>query len=94
MGPKEQLYMTAEKSIHISDAKLNGKKSIYYRMYMQARRKWGGRGARAPPHFLADQLTLSQPGGAHYPHPVARATPDFQTLRRPCRMLLKKKFGF
>ena len=22
-----------------------------------------GGGARAPPHFLADQLTLSQPGG-------------------------------
>ena len=42
---------------------------------MQARRKRGGRGA--------DQLTLSQPGGAHYPHPVVRATPDFQTLRRP-----------
>ena len=49
----------------------------------QARRKQGGRGARAP-HFLSDQLTLSQPGGAHYPHPVLRAPPDFQTLRRPC----------
>ena len=36
------------------------------------------------PHFLEDQLTLSQPGGAHYPHPVLRAPPDFQTLRRPC----------
>ena len=34
MGPKEQLYMTAEKSIHISDAKLNGKRSIYYRIYI------------------------------------------------------------
>ena len=31
----------------------------------------------------ADQLTLSQPGGAHYPHPVLCAPPDFQTLRRP-----------
>ena len=40
-------------------------------------------GARSP-HFLADQLTLSQPVGAHYPHPVLRAPPDFQTLRRPC----------
>ena len=28
---------------------------------IQARRKRGGRGM--PPHFLADQLTLSQPGG-------------------------------
>jgi hypothetical protein len=44
----------------------------------------GGPGGQVPPHFLADQLTLSQPGGAHYPHPVVRATPDFQTLRRPC----------
>ena len=76
MGPKEQLYMTAEKSIHISDAKLNGKRSIYYRIYMQACRKWGGRGGHVPPpHFLADQLTLFQPGGAHYPHPVLRAPP-------------------
>jgi hypothetical protein len=37
---------------------------------------------------LADQLTLSQPGGAHYPHPVVRATQDFQTLRRACGGLL------
>ena len=43
----------------------------------------GGPGGHVPPHFLADQLTLSQPGGAHYPHLVLRATPDFQTLRRP-----------
>ena len=51
---------------------------------LQARRKWGGgRGGPVPPHFLADQLTLSQPGGAHYPHPVLRAPPDFQILRRP-----------
>ena len=47
----------------------------------------GGPGGPVPPHFLADQLTLSQPGGAHYPHPVLRATPDFQTLRRPCECI-------
>ena len=29
---------------------------------VQARRKWGA-GGPVPPHFLADQLTLSQPGG-------------------------------
>ena len=52
-------------------------------MTLQARRKWGAGGARAP-HLLADQLTLSQPGGAHYPHPVLRAPPPshFQTLRQ------------
>ena len=41
----------------------------------------GGQGGRTPPQFLADQLTLSRPGGAHYPHPVLHAPPDFQTLR-------------
>ena len=45
----------------------------YYVKSLQARRKRGGRGACAPPHFLADQLTLSQPGGAHYPHPLLLA---------------------
>ena len=45
----------------------------------------GGPGVHVPPHFLADQLTLSQPGGPHYPHLVLRdPPPDFQTLRRPC----------
>ena len=52
-------------------------------MGYQARRKRGG-GGHVPPHSLADQLTLSQPGGAHYPHTVLCAPPDFQTLRRPC----------
>ena len=37
------------------------------------------------PHFLADQLTLSQPGGAHSPHLVLRAPLDFQNLQRPCK---------
>ena len=32
-------------------------------------------------HFLADQLTLSQPGGTHYPHAVLPAPhPGFLTL--------------
>jgi hypothetical protein len=30
----------------------------------------GGRGGQPPPQILADQLTLSRPGGTHYPHPV------------------------
>ena len=60
---------------------------------IQARRKRGAGGARAP-HFLADQLTLSQPGGgAHHPHPVLCALPDFQTLRRPC-ILTKGAFTY
>ena len=48
----------------------------------------GGPGGHVPPHFLADQLTLSQPGGAHYPRPVLCAPPDFQTLRRPWYQLM------
>ena len=43
-----------------------------------------GGGLRPPPQFLADQLTLSRPRGAHYPHPVLLAPPDFQTLRHAC----------
>ena len=54
----------------------------------------GGPRGHVPPHFLADQLTLSQPGGAHYPHPVVRATPDFQTLRRPWRRFLNEMLSY
>ena len=43
----------------------------------------GGGGALAP-QFLADQLTLSQPGGHIMPTTLLRAPPDLQTLRRPC----------
>ena len=43
----------------------------------------GGACAPPPPQFLADQLTLSQPGGTHSPTTLLRADPDFQTLRRP-----------
>ena len=47
-------------------------------------------GPSQAPNFFAFQLTLSQPGGAHHPHQVVRATPDFQTLRRPC---LRQQLG-
>ena len=43
----------------------------------------------APPQFLAEQLTLSQPGGQIMPTTVLRASPpDFQILRRPWDKLL------
>ena len=57
--------------------------SFYVIIYYSGPSQVGGPGGPVPPHFLADQLTLSQPGGAHYPHLVLRAPPDFQTLRRP-----------
>ena len=39
----------------------------------------GSRGA------MADQLTLSQPGGgAYYAHQIILAPPDFQNFLRPC----------
>ena len=51
----------------------------------------GGRqGGRTPPQFLADQLTLSRPWGAHYPHPVLLAPPDFQTLRHACYVSINR----
>ena len=59
---------------------------------MQARRKWGGLGGLQPPQCLAEQLTLSQPGGQIMPTTVLQAPPDFQTLRRPC--VLSKRPAF
>ena len=44
----------------------------------------GGAGGARAPDFLAEQLTLSQPGGQIMPTTVLQALPDFQTLRRPC----------
>ena len=46
--------------------------------------KGGGAGGASAPQFLADQLTLSQPGGYIMPTTLLHATPDFQTWRRPC----------
>ena len=44
-----------------------------------------GSGGACTPPLLADQLTLSQPGGVHYPHPILHTPlPDFQTFLRPC----------
>ena len=37
-----------------------------------------------PPPCLAEQLTLSQPGGQIMPTTVLQAPSIFQTLRRPC----------
>ena len=45
----------------------------------QARRKRGAGGAVAP-QFLAEQLTLSQPGGADYAHHSTMSPPGFSGL--------------
>ena len=47
----------------------------------------GGAGGPWHPQILADQSTLSQPGGgADYAHHITTAPPpDFQTFRHPCR---------
>ena len=39
-----------------------------------------GGGHVPPPHFSADQLTLSQPGGAHYTHHITTCHPGFSDL--------------
>ena len=44
----------------------------------------GGLGGCSPSQFLAEQLTLSQTGGADYAHHSTTSPPDIQTLRRPC----------
>ena len=51
---------------------------------MQGRRNGRTLGASAPPQCLAEQLTLSQPGGQIMPTTVLQAPSNFQTLRRPC----------
>ena len=44
-----------------------------------------GQGGNFLPNFLADQLTLFQPGpGADYAHHITTSPPDFWTVRRLC----------
>ena len=45
-----------------------------------------------PPQFLTDQLTLLQPGGAHYPHPVLKAPRP--RIFRPCDGPVNTGFGW
>ena len=47
-----------------------------YEILIRHAARWEAGGAAAP-QILADQLTLSRPGGTHYPHPVLPAPPDF-----------------
>ena len=54
----------------------------------------GGPGGHVPPHFLADQLTLSQPGGAHSPHLVLRAPPRFSDLATALTKVTKDKIMY
>ena len=54
----------------------------------QGCRKRGAGGAQAPPVFGRSVNPIStRGGGAHSPHPVLQAPPDFQTLRRPCYII-------
>ena len=51
----------------------------------------GRPGGHVSPHFLADQLTLSQPGGAHYPHQVLCAPPRFSDLATALHMYIRSQ---
>jgi hypothetical protein len=43
---------------------------------------------RTRPHkVLASTLTLSQPGGADYAHPILMSTPSFESHRRACNVI-------
>ena len=44
----------------------------------------GAKRATGPSQFLADQLTLFQPGRADYPHLLLLAPPMFFTFRHHC----------
>ena len=46
----------------------------------------GAGGHMPPPHFFADQLTLSQTGGTDYAHLITTGTPGFLDL--PTALLL------
>ena len=50
---------------------------------LQGCRKRGAGGALDPSVFGRSVNPIST-RGAHYPHPVLRAPPGYQTLRRPC----------
>ena len=41
-----------------------------------------GNVGKCPQQVLAATLTLSQPGGADYPHPILVSTPSFESHRR------------
>ena len=47
-------------------------------------RNRGGQGGHWPPQYLADQLTLLQPGRADYPYLSPLAPPMFFTFRHHC----------
>ena len=44
----------------------------------------GGQGGHWPPQYLADQLTLFEPGGADYPYLLLLAPSMFFTFRHHC----------
>ena len=51
----------------------------------------GGPGGYVPPHFLSDQLTLSQPGGAHCAHHINACPPGFSDF--VTALQVEQKFG-
>ena len=61
-------------------------RDIFRLLFTQACRPRGCRGVMAPPEhpqILADQLTLSQPGGADYAHQIMLAPPEFRPSYGP-----------
>ena len=71
-------YQLSLKVKPVLELKLASKfiKCVPYRVN-QACRLWGCRGVPWHPQILADQLTLSQPGGADYAHHITTGTPGF-----------------
>ena len=67
-------------------SELHALRTGLYRYLISGLSQVRGPGGHVPPpfHFLADQLTLSQPGGDTLSPPSITCPPDFLTLRRPC----------
>ena len=59
----------------------SGMPAMRYDDAQQWCRNRGGQGGHWPPQYLADQLTLFQPGRADYPHLLLLAPPMFFTFR-------------
>ena len=57
----------------------------YFLSYLHTRRACGHVDKGTCPHqVLVATLTLSQPGGADYAHPILVSTPSYESHRRAC----------
>ena len=61
---------------------------------MAGMQQGGGQRGQLPPQILADQLTLSQPGGADYAHHSITCPPGCLTLAASLESIYCSKLSF